>query len=66
MKILVTDKLADEAIDLLEKEGFDVTFDEMDHDKLLESIGEYDALMVRSRTKVTSDIIDIQLGQLLV
>ena len=58
MKILVTDKIADEAIDLLEKEDFDVTFDEMDHDELLESIRGYDALMVRSRTKVTSDIIE--------
>ena len=58
MNILITDKIAEEAVNLLEKEGYDVTFDEMDHEKLLENIGKYDALMVRSRTKVTSDIIE--------
>ena len=58
MKILVTDKVADEAIDLLEKEGYEVVFDEMSHEDLLGSISEYDALMVRSRTKVTGDIIE--------
>ncbi|HEC89351.1 MAG TPA: phosphoglycerate dehydrogenase [Thermoplasmatales archaeon] len=58
MKILVTDKIADEAIELLKKEGMDVTFKEMEHDELLENIRRYDALIVRSRTKVTSDIIE--------
>jgi len=57
MKILITDKMAQEAIDLLEDAGHDVTFDEMDHDTLLEAIPDYDALMVRSRTKVTEDIV---------
>ena len=58
MKILVTDKIADEATELLKKEGMDVTFKEMEHDELLENIRRYDALIVRSRTKVTSDIIE--------
>ncbi len=57
MKILITDKMAEEAISTLEAAGHAVTFDEMDHDSLLEAIIDYDALMIRSRTKVTEDII---------
>ena len=57
MKILITDKMAEEAIKALEDAGHDVTFDEMDHDALLNSIADYDALMVRSRTKATEDIV---------
>jgi D-3-phosphoglycerate dehydrogenase / 2-oxoglutarate reductase len=57
MKILVTDKMANEAIQVLKDAGHEVTFDEMDHDTLLEEIASYDALMVRSRTKATEDIV---------
>ncbi len=57
MNILITDKMAEEAIELLEDAGHNVTYDEMDHDTLLDSIADYDALMVRSRTKVTEDIV---------
>ncbi len=57
MKILITDKMANEAIQLLKDAGHDVTYDEMDHDTLLAEISQYDALMVRSRTKATEDIV---------
>ncbi len=57
MKILITDKMANEAITLLKDAGHDVTFDEMDHDTLLKNIDKYDALMVRSRTKATEEIV---------
>jgi D-3-phosphoglycerate dehydrogenase len=57
MKILVTDKMAEEAIEAMKDAGHDVTFDEMDHDTLLASIADYDALLVRSRTKATEEII---------
>jgi len=57
MKILITDKMADEAIQLLKDAGHDVTFDEMDGDTLLKEIPKYDALMVRGRTKVITDIV---------
>ena len=57
MKILITDKMANEAIKLLKDAGHDVTFDEMDHDTLLKNIDKYDALMVRSRTKATEEIV---------
>jgi D-3-phosphoglycerate dehydrogenase len=57
MKILITDKTANEAIQLLKDEGHDVTFDEMDGNTLLKEIPKYDALMVRSRTKATTEIV---------
>ncbi len=58
MKILITDNLANEAIELLRNKGFKVKFEELDHDDIIEEIAEYDGMIVRSRTKVTADIID--------
>ena len=57
MKILVSDKMADEAIQLLKDAGHDVTYDEVDPDTLLKEIGKYDALMVRSRTKAIEEVV---------
>jgi len=57
MNILITDKMADEAIQYLKDTGYQVTVDEMDHETLLSEIHKYDALMVRSRTKATEDIV---------
>ena len=50
--------MAEEAIQLLKDAGHNVTFDEMDHNTLLKEIVNYDALMVRGRTKATTEIID--------
>ena len=58
MKVLVTDKSAEEALQLLKDAGHEVTFDEMDHDTLLGEIGKYDGLMVRGRTKVVTEIVN--------
>ncbi len=58
MKVLITDKMAKEAIQLLKDAGHEVTFGEMDHDTLLKEIGKYDALMVRGRTKVVTEIVN--------
>jgi len=57
MKVLVTDKSAEEALQLLKDAGHEVTFNEMDHDALLSEVGKYDALMVRGRTKVVTEIV---------
>jgi len=57
MNILITDKMAEEAIQLLKDAGHNVTFNELDHETLLSEIGEYDALMIRSRTKATEEIV---------
>ena len=58
MKVLITDKMAEEAIQLIKDAGHEVTFDEMDHDTLLKEIGKYDALMVRGRTKAVTEIVE--------
>ncbi len=57
MKILITDKMANEAIELLKNAGRDVTFDEMDGETLIKEISGYDALMVRGRTKAVAEIV---------
>ena len=58
MKVLVTDKSAEEALQVLKDAGHEVTYDEMDHDTLLKEIPNYDGLMVRSRTKATTEIVE--------
>ena len=58
MNVLVTDKMADEALQVLKDAGHEVVYDEMDHETLLKEIPKYDALMVRSRTKATKDIVE--------
>jgi D-3-phosphoglycerate dehydrogenase len=58
MKVLVTDKSAEEALQVFRDANHELTYDEMDHDTLLKEIPKYDALMVRSRTKVTTEIVE--------
>ena len=60
MKILISDKLAQEGVDILQSvEGFtvDCKFG-IKPDELKSIIPEYNALIVRSGTKVTAEIID--------
>ena len=58
MRILVREKIADAGVDLL-REEFEVELGfEMPDDELHRRIGEFDALIVRSATKVTADLID--------
>ena len=58
MKILITEKIAQSGIELLKKD-FDVDLKlNLTQDEILQCIGEYDALIVRSATKVTSQILD--------
>lgn len=57
MKILITDKMAVEAIELLKKAEHDVTFEEFDKSDLIKEIHKFDALMIRGRTKVFEDVI---------
>src|SRR2546422_10075859 len=56
MRILVTDGLEAEAIAKL-RAGHHVDLVEADPKQLLEIIPHYDALIVRSRTKVSADVI---------
>lgn len=57
MKILVTDKIANEAMTIL-REKHEVVFDEMDRETLIEEISPYHALVVRGRTKVRKDVLE--------
>ncbi len=58
-KIIVTDKMAPEGIDYLKSKGHEVdTPFGISHEELLKVIGEYDAIIVRSATKVRKDVIE--------
>ncbi|HEX2109521.1 MAG TPA: hypothetical protein VHF70_09635, partial [Rubrobacteraceae bacterium] len=58
MKVLVSEKLAERGVDLLKEEfEVDVLLD-LPPEQLLERIGEYDGLIIRSATKVTAEVIE--------
>jgi D-3-phosphoglycerate dehydrogenase / 2-oxoglutarate reductase len=56
-KVLVAEPLADEGIELLRKD-FDVDVRTLSKEELLEAIGEYDAVIVRSATKITKEVLE--------
>ncbi|MFQ5996245.1 MAG: phosphoglycerate dehydrogenase [Dehalococcoidales bacterium] len=58
MKILVTDPIAAEGIEILRQHTEVDVRQALTPEQLQSIIGNYDALIVRSQTKVTSDIID--------
>ena len=60
-KVLVSDSLSETAVQIFRDRGVDVDFLPdlgKDKAKLLEVIGEYDGLAIRSATKVTADVLD--------
>ncbi|MFY8032845.1 MAG: phosphoglycerate dehydrogenase, partial [Devosia sp.] len=59
-KVLVSDKLSKTAVQIFKDNNIDVDYLPdlgKDKDKLLEVIGQYDGLAIRSATKVTEKII---------
>ena len=59
MKILVTDRLSEQGVEILRREK-DICVEVntgLSHEELVACIGECDALIVRSGTKVTSEVI---------
>jgi D-3-phosphoglycerate dehydrogenase len=59
VKILVSDKIFDEGIGLLEEKGYQVTKAwDMPKAELPKIIGDYDVLIVRSATKVKGELLD--------
>ncbi len=59
-KVLISDKLSPAAVQIFKDRGIDVDFQPdlgKDKDKLLEVIGQYDGLAIRSATKATERII---------
>jgi D-3-phosphoglycerate dehydrogenase len=57
MRVLVTEKLSDAGIDLLRRDFQVDVRPELAVDGLVEAIAPYDALVVRSQTQVTADVI---------
>src|SRR6478672_12835423 len=59
MRILVADKLADEGLEFLKNAG--IAFDTkigLKEDELAQTVGQYDALIVRSGAKVTAKVLE--------
>ena len=58
-RVLISDRLSRQAVGIFGERGIAVDFDPgLGSDALLERIGEYDGLAVRSATRVTSSVID--------
>jgi len=58
MKILANDGLVEEAVEFLRREGFSVDTEKRNHEDLLGDLPDFDALLVRSATKVTRELIE--------
>jgi D-3-phosphoglycerate dehydrogenase len=59
-KVLANDGIADNGKKMLEEAGFEVVTDKVAQEKLADALSEYDALIVRSATKVTADVLQGQ------
>ncbi|MFX0078327.1 MAG: D-2-hydroxyacid dehydrogenase [Candidatus Hermodarchaeota archaeon] len=58
-RILVADAIHDDAVEQLQKAGFNLALQtDITADQLVETIEAYDAIIVRGRTKVTRDVIE--------
>ena len=58
MKILISDKLQEEGINIFEENGFEVDRKfTITNDELKEEIHQYDGIVVRSRTKLTAEVL---------
>ncbi|GAA5819552.1 MAG: phosphoglycerate dehydrogenase [Methanobrevibacter sp. CfCl-M3] len=58
MKVLIADSIDEEGIDNLKEVAEVVVDTKISHEDLIKTISEYDGIIVRSRTKLTKDIID--------
>jgi D-3-phosphoglycerate dehydrogenase / 2-oxoglutarate reductase len=58
MKVLLNDGLEKEGIQLFQDAGIETDTQKRDQNKLAAEVGQFDALVVRSATKVTKEIIE--------
>lgn len=59
MKVLVAAPLHEKAIEVLKNAGFEVVYEEYpDEDRLVELVKDVDAIIVRSKPKVTRKVIE--------
>ncbi|WP_409199774.1 phosphoglycerate dehydrogenase [Methanobrevibacter sp. DSM 116169] len=59
MKILVADSINEKGIEILKKEVDVVVDPTITPENLLKTINEYDGIVIRSRTKVTKEVIEV-------
>lgn len=62
IRILTNDGLENDAIKALEKAGIEVVNDHIEQDKLGEALKEFDAVVIRSATKLTKEVIEAEKG----
>ncbi|MFB0563727.1 MAG: hydroxyacid dehydrogenase [Candidatus Lokiarchaeia archaeon] len=66
-RVLVADKIHSDAINMMEDAGLDLVVNfEISREELKAQIPEFDAIIVRSRTKVTREIIEAGKGLVLI
>ncbi|HVL47139.1 MAG TPA: hydroxyacid dehydrogenase [Candidatus Thermoplasmatota archaeon] len=58
MRVLVSDPLAKEGVDALRAAGHDVEEKKLSPEELVAAIGDYEALVIRSETKVTRAVLE--------
>ena len=58
MKILITDGIEKNGAEILLKAGFELTQKTLTPEELLKVIGDFDAIIVRSATKVTKPVVE--------
>ena len=59
MKVLISDDLSPNGVEILKKAGFDVDArSKTSVEEIMKIIGDYDALVIRSATKVTKELLD--------
>jgi len=59
LKILISDKLQEEGVKIFQDNGFKVVKNfEITNEQLKKEIGNYDGIVIRSRTKLTADVLE--------
>jgi len=59
MKILISDKLEEEGVKIFKDNGFEVVKNfEITNEQLKNDIGKYDGIVIRSRTKLTAEVLE--------
>lgn len=58
MKVLVSDPISQNGIDIMKKAGLEVEVKKLSSEDLIKEIKGYDALVIRSATKVTAEVIN--------
>lgn len=58
MRILVTDGIDAQGAEIMRNAGFEVVEQKLSPEELINSIKDYDAILVRSASKVTKEVID--------